>query len=404
MHKSNSALKITLGVIVALFLFYQLYSAFNNPITTEVARYMSVTSGIDVTGIIIRKETVISANAGTSNHFLINDGERVAKDGVIAEVYSSEKDAATVGKLGTLEKQLADIENTLKYNDTTAVDINQMSLRIAEASCEAIRTSKTDKYGKADSSTDEMMLLMNRRAIITDATYDLSAQISELTAEIASLKSGLSAPVSSINASSSGFFVTAVDGYESVLTTDDLSVYTPQYLAGISASPVNKSQCIGKLVSDYEWYIAAEVDRNDGLKYNVGDKVKIKTSLKTDTFLNVTVSRINSSMDSDKSVIVFSCQDMNSELAAMRFDRMKIIEGEYEGIAVPDTAIRVSGTDSGVYVLSGMELKFVKVNIIYIDGTTVICEKIDHASENNLRLFDTVAVKGKNLYDGKIIN
>ena len=56
----------------------------------------------------------------------------------------------------------------------------------------------------------------------------------------------------------------------------------------------------------------------------------------------------------------------------------------------------------GVYVLTGMQVKFVEVNVIYSDDDYMICEK-QTEDEKVLRLYDEVIVKGKNLYDGKIV-
>ena len=53
-------------------------------------------------------------------------------------------------------------------------------------------------------------------------------------------------------------------------------------------------------------------------------------------------------------------------------------------------------------VLTGMQVKFVEVNVIYSDDDYMICEK-QTEDEKVLRLYDEVIVKGKNLYDGKIV-
>ena len=55
-----------------------------------------------------------------------------------------------------------------------------------------------------------------------------------------------------------------------------------------------------------------------------------------------------------------------------------------------------------IFLVSGMQVKFVPVNMIFSNDSYIICEKV--ASENNeLRLYDSVIVKGKKLYDGKIV-
>jgi hypothetical protein len=50
-----------------------------------------------------------------------------------------------------------------------------------------------------------------------------------------------------------------------------------------------------------------------------------------------------------------------------------------------------------------MMIKFVEVNVVYRTDEYIICEQKD-SNEQVLRLYDDVVVKGKRLYDGKIID
>ena len=160
---------------------------------------------------------------------------------------------------------------------------------------------------------------------------------------------------------------------------------------------------VGKIVSDYEWYIAAEVSINESLNYKEGDSLTIYTSVKSYPKLPVTVSKINISESESSAVVLFACNDMNSELASMRTGPMTVVKKEYSGLKVPKSALRVVDSKRGVYVLTGMQVKFVEVNVLFADGEYIICEK-QTSDDTVLRLYDEVIVKGKNLYDGKIIS
>ena len=94
---------------------------------------------------------------------------------------------------------------------------------------------------------------------------------------------------------------------------------------------------------------------------------------------------------------------MNSELATMRSGPMSVVKAEYSGLKVPRKALRVVDGVKGVYVLSGMQIEFVPIEIIYSTDTYIICEK-QSENGNVLMLYDEVVVKGKNLYDGKIVS
>ena len=49
-----------------------------------------------------------------------------------------------------------------------------------------------------------------------------------------------------------------------------------------------------------------------------------------------------------------------------------------------------------------MQIHFVPVEIIYRQDDYILCEK-KNENGNFLKLYDKVVVKGKNLYDGKIV-
>ena len=201
-------------------------------------------------------------------------------------------------------------------------------------------------------------------------------------------------------AEQSGYFVSKTDGYEEILLSDDLSKITTEFLDGIKAE-THKDTVVGKIVSDYEWYIAAQVSINQSLNYKEGDRLKLLTALKSSPELSVTVEKINISDNGDGAVLIFSCNEMNSELATMRSGPMTVVKTEYSGLRVDRKALRVVDGQRGVYVLSGMQINFVPVDIIYSNESYIICKK---DNESVLKLYDSVVVKGRNLYDGKIVS
>ena len=130
----------------------------------------------------------------------------------------------------------------------------------------------------------------------------------------------------------------------------------------------------------------------------------MKTGIKSAPALSVNVKQVNMSSDGNDAVVLFSCNEMNSALATLRQGTMTIVSNTYDGLRIEKKALRVVDGKTGVYVLSGMALKFVPVEVIYSpsDNEYIICKQ-EKSNENVLRLYDEVVVKGKKLYDGKIV-
>lgn len=400
----NKFVRITAIALLSLFLLHQVYSAIYNPINTESAEYISVTDGISFTGMIIRDEILIDKSTDGVMHLLVSDGERISKNGTIAKIFSSEKDSFTVTELEKTNEQILNIKTIQSYNDITAVDINLLDNKITSSLGEILFEAGNGNFKKARKNQDQLLTLMNRKEMVIGNSVDFSEQLESLENRKSVLESSLSEPKAEILATESGFFVSNVDGFETVLMADELERYTPEYMDSVTFDESKNNGKIGKIVSDYTWYIAAPLTANQSLSYKKGDTVTIKTQLKSNPYINVYVEQINLSSDRERAVILFSCQEMNAELATMRTGAMTVINGEYSGLKVPKSALRVSNNQTGVFVISGMELKFVTAKVIYQTQDFVICEKADTNQNTQLRLYDKVVVKGKNLYDGKIIN
>lgn len=400
--REHKALRIIICIIAVVFVVHQVYSSAYKPITTVSAEYYTTVEGFSINGIVIREEKIITSDKVGTLHFTLSDGERVAKDGVIANIYSNAEASVTVNRIEQLTSRIADIEEMQSYNDVEAADITLVDTKINNSLNTMLRGIASGDFSSFEENSAELLTNISRRQMITGEQTDFSARLTELKAELESLTATLPQPIGSIRTDASGYFVSGVDGYENVLSCENIEAVTPQYLDSLKSEEV-PSNAIGKIVSGYTWYIAAQVNISDSLKYKVGDSLTLKTTLKSSPELDVTVEKINTSQTDDAAVIIFSCQQMNSELASVRKGSMTIINSTYSGLKIPTKALRFQDDKTGVFVRSGMAIKFVGVNVIYRTDEYIICEQ-QVSSDTVLRLYDDVVVKGKRLYDGKIVD
>lgn len=400
--KGTTVLKGFVILLIAVFAVHQAVSSLYKPVKTETAVFSDMSDGLNITGVIIRNETLVSAGDSGVLHFIIGDGNRVAKDSVIANIYDSESASIILERIDSVNGKIADIEEMLSYNNLEAADLDMINAKVHQNLNNLIICGGNGNYDAFSDKSDELLSAYNRRQAAMGETADFSAQLTALKAEKDQLAASLPAAKGTLRAEKSGYFVSKADGYETVLTCENPESITPEYLNGIKAESV-ADNTVGKIVSDYEWYIAAEVSVNESLNFKEGDALTIYTSVKSYPKLPVTVKKINISESSGGAVVLFACNDMNSELASMRTGPMTVVKKEYSGLKVPTSARRVVDSKLGVYVLTGMQVKFVEVKVLFTDGDYMICEK-QTSDGNVLRLYDEVIVKGKNLYDGKIIS
>lgn len=397
--KGSTILKGFLVLLAVVFIANQVISSVYKPVKTESAVYYTAQDGLKINGLIIRNETLVKYDGDGVIHFLTADGNRVGKNGAIANIYNNEQASITVSEIESVKKKISDIEDILSYNDIEAANIELITEKVDQRFNSFVFSAATGNYQDVQDTANELLSAINRKEAALGVSVDFSSQLNALKEKLTNLNSSLSAPLSNILAQESGYFVSKVDGYEKAFDVSDLSLITPEYLD--SATKQNfEENVIGKIVSDYDWYIVAEVSINQSLNYKEGETLKILTTLRTFPELNVTVQKINISEQDERAVIILSCSEMNSELATMRIEPMTLVKSEYSGLRVPKNSLRVVDGQRGVYVVSGMQIKFVPVEIVYSTDSYIICKK---DNDTVLKLYDRVVVKGRNLYDGKIV-
>ncbi len=389
-------------VLVALFLVYFIYQAVSlfAPLTTNTAVYHSTYEGVQTVGTIIRDEKILTTDTEGIRYFVVGDGEKVSKNGVVAQVYNSQQDAQIHTDLRNLSNKIESIKEVQSYNNTEAVDLEMLNGKLTAQLLSFIGSCQDGVFDDSVANSDELLKLLNRKKIAVGEENDYSDVLATLTAQYESLSATAPSAKSSITSDVSGYFVSTVDGYEKVLTSQNIKNLTPEQLENLQPEET-ESTAVGKVVSDYTWYIACTMSLKESAHFKVGDTAKLKTTLKTANELTVTVDSVNLGND-DRVVIVFSCRNMNGDLAVMRTIPITVVTGEYEGLRVSSKSVRIVDGKTGVYVISGMQAKFVEINIIHSANGFTLC-KVDNASTSVLRLYDEVIEKGRNLYDGKII-
>lgn len=387
-------------LFVAAFLISQMYSSFVNPVTTDTVYKHSSFSGYSLSGYIVRNETVVESTVDGTLSFEIDNGGRVAKNGVIAKCYINEDDANKQIKIEQLDEQIKLLENLQIYNDLNAADINFITNKIHNS---VLQVADSTQNGVVSDSEEysTLLQLINRYQIVVGQISDFKSLITTLKAERDALKASVVAPLSEIKSSMSGYVVYTVDGFEGVISPENLDSITVADINNITANE-KSALAVCKIVSDHEWYIASEIPFEEALKLKEGQSVKLKTTLQSSPEIKATVRNINKQSIGDNVVVVFSCNAMSIELAAARNIEFTVVYEEYEGLKVDNRAIRIVDGVTGVYVLTASQVKFVPISVMW-QGENYSIVKQEASTNKVLRIYDEIIVKGKNLYDGKFI-
>ena len=404
--------RIGLSLMGLLLIAYIVYHAFVVPYTsvkTEAALSFAAKETVSVTqSYVIRSEHLVTAQGQGVCSYALENGSKVANGGTIASLYASETAAQSQQKLASLDRQIANLETLQGMSSNIVVSVDQLEKQLHHQLIATLQSAGDGDFSGLDEKSQTYLTLLNRRMAVTDSTSDFSALLASLKSQREALVAAAGAPVDTVTAPCSGYFVSSVDGYENALTPDQIASLTPENFDAVTAdAAITADAFVGKVVSDMEWYLAAKVTFDEALLFTKGEELTLEMTSAAVDELPVTVAAVNKSAAGEDAVVVFQCNYMNAELSALRNPSFQIVRKRYDGLRVPTEAIRVEEDKKGnkvkgVFVVIGSTMRFVPVKIIYTGNGYVVCERIDPL-ETGLHLYDDIIVKGKDLYDGKPI-
>lgn len=393
-------LYVVIGLLLLVYVGYQIYKVNYVPLTTEMAVQQVLYDNISADVFIIRDEETIR---GVSNRVMVNavtDGQRVAAGNPVLYLFANETEAGNYAKALALDKKIAYYDELLKHKSLYTVDPDTVDRSIENTLNQLQKLIAGGKLEAVGSTKEELLDHINQRQLITDTLSegDLSAKIQELEADKSQVPT---ANYDIITAPEPGAFISRVDGFEAVADYNAIDQFTVEDIKGfLSAQPAQTDGSIGKLVKEFDWYMACAVDTLAITDLKVGRSVVVDFPFSSAGEINATIERMTSEAGG-QSVLILKCGLMNDTISDLRSETAQIRLKTYRGLRVSSKAIRVNEAgEKGVFVLTGNAVEFKKIKVSYTGADFVLCELVNE--KGYLELYDEVILSGKNLYDGKI--
>lgn len=366
---TGKVLILILSVFLLVTVFHQGVQVFEDEYTTETATVYSSAEKVIFDGVYIRNETVVNGGKNGVLSYPTQDGSKVAKDSVVAYVYKSNNDIYINQQIEKLKNEVEILRKEQNPGTTVVAQPEFISSLIDEKYRTITTLAAQGDVSSLESESDSFQMLMGIYQIVIGEEDDYNDRIEQLEKEIKLLEAKQNSPIDTITVPNSGYFISYVDGYESVLTIDKVLSLTAEDIKevieneGYNNSKIFK-KAIGKIVDGYEWKLVGLVNPKDAL-FNPGKEVKIKLS-STPDLLTATISDVIETDNPDENIIVLSCEKLNYNLVQYRTERVEIILDDYSGIKIPREAIRFNKiNEKGVYVLLGQKIAFKKIDEIY---------------------------------------
>ena len=331
-HKKKIIMLILLCIII--YIAYMVIQLVENPTDTVYVEMGQIQQEESAVGYIIRDETVLKGkNYKNGIEQIKTEGEKVAKDQEIFRYYSN-NEGNLVKKIQDLDKKIDEAmnnkENTVLPSDTKLLQ-------------QQIDTKIYDLYGESDltkikESKQEINNNMTKIAKITGEKSPAGSYLKKLIDQRSKYENQLNSGSEYLTATRSGVVSYRVDGYEDILTPDDFSKYTKQFLNDLNLKTgqiIPSSSESGKIIDNYYAYIVTVLDSENAKNIEVGDSVKIRLPSGTETEATI---EYKLKEDSDY-VLTLRIEENISELIEYRKISFSIIWWSDTGMKIPNSAI-----------------------------------------------------------------
>ena len=271
-----------IAVLLLVYVGYQIYLSQYTGLKTETATYSTVSETIDTTGFIIRDEEIVDTNYNGVLNYTVDDGEKVAAGGVLAETYPTEEDAAAQNRIARIDDELERLA-VLETPEESETSSNPKT--IGSQVNEKVTSLLTElKSGSMENVTDErndLQLLLSQRQIVTgqETSSDYTERVSQLQDERLSLSQSASMSTGTVESPTAGYFIRTVDGYENAVSLDEVTSLTASDVKALEEGEPDGSttgDSIGKISKDFNWYIACVLTENDLVRLDRTTEVTVE--------------------------------------------------------------------------------------------------------------------------------
>lgn len=328
-------------LVIITYVFYTIYLLIKQPtniFTVEEGKLYQEETAI---GYVIRNEKVVKGqNYKNGIEPIKNEGEKAANNENIFRYYSTNEEALKqkIAELDTKIQEVMTNDSSLPNSEMKLFE-NQIDEKIADISKEK-DTTKLAEYKK------EIDNLVTQKAKIAGESSPQGSYLRQLIEERRQYESQLNSGAEYVKAPMSGIVSYRVDGLEEVLTPDNFGALSKEYLEKLdlkTGKMVSANDECGKVIDNFECYIATITSSEDAKNAKVGDKIKIRLSNNVEIPAEIT-NIINE--DDGDILIILKVNEQIEELTNYRKITFDLIWWSQSGLKVPNQAIvNIDGLD-----------------------------------------------------------
>lgn len=322
------------GVILLIYLSYVIYLLIKQPtnvFTVENGKLYKEETDI---GYVIRNEKVVKGeNYKNGMEQIIGEGSRAAANENIFRYYSNNEENLKQ-KISELDAKIQ--EAMSESNNTFSSDAKILENQIDE---KLQNINKITDLSKLSEYKKEIDSLVTKKAKIAGEASPQGSYLRKLIDERKKYETDLNSGAEYVKAPMSGIVSYRVDGLEDTLTPDNFGSLNKEYLENLNLNTgkiVASNEECGKVIDNFECYIATISGSEEAKNAKVGDKVKVRLSNNAE--IQAEITNIIEEENQER-LIILKVQKQIEELINYRKITFDLIWWSASGLKVPNQAI-----------------------------------------------------------------
>lgn len=286
-------------------------------------------------GYVIRDEVVLQGeNYKNGMVQIVSDGERAAKNEDVFRYYSNgEKDI--LEQIAELDEEINELIENEDINQNTQSDFVSLGKSIEETIDSMYNLNYLQEIKEHKNEIDAYI---SKKAQMTEILSPENSYVKTLIDQRNNLKAELEKGSEVIKAPVSGLASYRVDGLEEVLKVGNFDYLSTELLEGFNlkvGASVPLSSEKGKIVNNFESYIAVSMNTERSTTAKVGDTVTLRLSNSDEIQSEIVYIKD----ESNSRILVFKVDKDIAELLEYRKSSLDIIWWKYTGLKVSNNAL-----------------------------------------------------------------
>ena len=400
----NTIIGILLFPCVFAIIIYITYTVINliiDPTDVSIVKNGIVSSEENAIGYVIRDEKIAKGTNTQNGIVQIKvEGEKTANGDLIFR-YSGANEEELNNKINELNNKIQEAmsgQTDLFPGDVKAIE-NQIENKIEGLNLKN-NIQEIAEYKK------DINTYIAKKSKIAGELSKSGSYINDLIQERENYQAELKRSSEYVKAPMSGVVSYRVDNMEETLTIDNFESLNKDFLESLDLKTgqiVTSSNQMGKVINNYECYIATILNSNEAKEAKIGKKITLRLS--TQDEVTATISYISKQEDGSY-LIIFKIRDCVEKLIDYRKISFDVIWWRHEGLKIPKSAISY---DNGLsYVVRNRGGYYNKILIKVLKENENYCI-VDNYDDKDLKELgystsEIYSTKKISIYDEIVIN